>query len=46
MGKNFQELRVKMSAGAREAGDAEYRRLVEEMSLHQLRKAHFGTLQN
>ena len=28
-----------MSAGAREAGDAEYRRLVEEMSPHQLRKA-------
>ena len=39
MAKNFQELRGKMSAGAREASDTEYRRLVEEMSLHQLRKA-------
>ena len=28
-----------MSAGAREAGDAEYRRLVEEMPPYQLRKA-------
>ena len=39
MAKNFRELRGKMSAGAREASDAEYRRLVEEMPLHQLRKA-------
>ena len=39
MAKNFRELRGKMSAGAREASDAEYRRLVEEMSLNQLRKA-------
>ena len=37
--RNYQELRGKMSAGAREAGDAEYRRLVEEISAHQLRKA-------
>ena len=39
MAKKFQELRGKMSAGAREVSDAEHRRLVEEMSLHQLRKA-------
>ena len=39
MAKNFQELRAKMSTGARAASDTEHRRLVEEMSLHQLRKA-------
>ena len=39
MAKNFQELRGKMSSTAREASDAEYGRLVEEMSLLQLRKA-------
>jgi DNA-binding transcriptional regulator YiaG len=39
MAKNFQELRAKMSPAAREAGAAEHRRLIEEMSLHQLRKA-------
>ena len=39
MARNFQELHGKMSAGAREASDAEYLRLVEEMSLLQLRKA-------
>ena len=39
MAKNFKELRGKMSTKARAAGDAEYERLVEEMSLQQLRKA-------
>jgi DNA-binding transcriptional regulator YiaG len=39
MAKNYRELRARMSAGARAASDAEHRRLVEEMSLHQLRKA-------
>ena len=39
MARNFQELRAKMSPAAREAGAAEHRRLIEEMSLHQLRKA-------
>ena len=39
MAKNYQELRAKMSAEARAVSDSEYQRLVEEMSLHQLRKA-------
>ena len=39
MAKNFRELRAKMSPAARAAGDAELRRLVDEMSLLQLRKA-------
>jgi predicted XRE-type DNA-binding protein len=39
MAKNFQELRARMSAGARAVSTAEHRRLVEEMSLYQLRKA-------
>ncbi len=39
MAKNFQELRARMSAGARAVSAAEHRRLVEEMSLRQLRKA-------
>ena len=39
MARNFQELRAKMSPAAREAGAAEHRRLIEEMSLHQLRMA-------
>lgn len=39
MAKKFEELRSKMSAAAKVASDAEYRQLVEEMSLHQLRKA-------
>ena len=39
MAKNFRELRGRMSGGARAASDAEHRRLVEEMSLHQLRRA-------
>ena len=39
MAKNFQELRSKMSPAARLASEDEHRRLVEEMSLHQLRKA-------
>jgi len=39
MAKNFKELRAGMSAQARAASAAEHRRLVDEMSLHQLRKA-------
>jgi len=39
MAKSFQELRNKMSDKARAASVAEHRRLVEEMSLYQLRKA-------
>ncbi len=39
MAKNFQRLRAGMSAAARASSSAEHRRLVEEMSLHQLRKA-------
>lgn len=39
MAKNFSQLRNGMSAQARAASAAERRRLVEEMSLHQLRKA-------
>jgi DNA-binding transcriptional regulator YiaG len=39
MAKNFRELRTKMSSRAKAASDAEHRRLIEEMSLHQLRKA-------
>jgi DNA-binding transcriptional regulator YiaG len=39
MAKNFKELRAGMSAQARAASAAERLRLVDEMSLHQLRKA-------
>lgn len=39
MAKNYQELRAKMSPQALAGSDTEYQRLVEEMSLHQLRKA-------
>lgn len=39
MAKNFSQLRNGMSAKAREVSAAEHCRLVEEMSLHQLRKA-------
>jgi DNA-binding transcriptional regulator YiaG len=39
MAKNFQELRAGMSAEAKAVSAAEHSRLVEEMSLHQLRKA-------
>ena len=39
MAKNFKELRAGMSAAAKAASAAEHRRLVEEMSLLQLRKA-------
>jgi DNA-binding transcriptional regulator YiaG len=39
MAKNYRELRAGMCAGAMAASAAEHRRLVEEMSLHQLRKA-------
>ena len=39
MAKKFQELRASMSPAARAASEAEHRRLIEEMSLHQLRKA-------
>lgn len=39
MAKNFQQLRAELSTRAKAASDDEHRRLVEEMSLHQLRKA-------
>ena len=39
MAKNFEQLRTKMSPKARESSAVERRRLVEEMSLLQLRKA-------
>ena len=39
MARNFKELQAKMSAAARAASEEEYRRSVDEMSLHQLRKA-------
>lgn len=39
MAKRFQELRAGMSPAARVASEAEHRRLLQEMSLHQLRKA-------
>ena len=39
MAKSFKELRNGMSAAAKAASAAEHRRLVEEMSLLQLRKA-------
>jgi predicted XRE-type DNA-binding protein len=39
MAKNFKELRARMSAAANAASTVEHRRLVEEMSLLQLRKA-------
>ena len=39
MAKNFRELRAGMSAGAKAVSAAEHSRLVEEMSLYQLRKA-------
>jgi transcriptional regulator with XRE-family HTH domain len=37
--KNFKELRARISDGAKAVSAAEHRRLIEEMSLHQLRKA-------
>ena len=39
MAKNFSQLRNGMSAQARLVSTEEHRRLVEEMSLHQLRRA-------
>lgn len=39
MAKNFKELRAGMSDRASAVSAAEHSRLVEEMSLHQLRKA-------
>jgi len=39
MARNFEELRARMSAKAKTASAAEHRRLVDEMSLYQLRKA-------
>jgi len=39
MAKNFRELRAKMSREAQAASAAERRRLLDEMSLHQLRRA-------
>jgi transcriptional regulator with XRE-family HTH domain len=39
MAKKFSELRDKMSSAARAASDKEFRRLIEEMPLRQLRAA-------
>jgi len=39
MARNFRELRDGMSAEAKAASVAEHSRLVDEMSLHQLRRA-------
>ena len=39
MAKNFLDLRAKMSPAAKAASEIEHRRLMEEMSLHELRKA-------
>jgi len=39
MARKFTELRNKMSAAARAAGEKEFRRLIEEMPLRQLRAA-------
>jgi transcriptional regulator with XRE-family HTH domain len=39
MPRNFRELQDKMSTASRTASAAEYQRLVEEMSLYELRKA-------
>lgn len=39
MARKFKELQERMSAVSRAASDAEYQRLVEEMSLFELRKA-------
>jgi DNA-binding transcriptional regulator YiaG len=39
MAKNFKELRARISAATKAASAVEHRRLVEEMSLLQLRKA-------
>jgi DNA-binding transcriptional regulator YiaG len=39
MAKNFRELRVKMSPEAKAASAAERRRLLDELSLYQLRRA-------
>lgn len=38
MARNFKDLRAGMSAAAKATGAVEHRRLVEEMSLLQLRK--------
>ena len=43
MAKNFRELRSRMSDGARATSEVERRRLEEEMSLYQLRKARERT---
>ena len=40
MAKNFRELRAGMSAGAKAVSAAEHSRLVEEMSLYQLRSLY------
>jgi transcriptional regulator with XRE-family HTH domain len=39
MARKYKELQEKMSAAACSASAAEYRQLIEEMSLHELRKA-------
>jgi transcriptional regulator with XRE-family HTH domain len=39
MARNFRELQARMSAEAKAASEAERRRLMDEMSLYELRKA-------
>jgi len=39
MARNFRELRARMSADAKASSEAEHRSLLDEMSLHELRKA-------
>lgn len=39
MARKFKELQDRMPAASRAASDAEYHRLIDEMSLHELRKA-------
>jgi DNA-binding XRE family transcriptional regulator len=43
--RKFSELRVKMSAAARESSDREFRRMIEEMPLNKLRNARNLTQQ-
>lgn len=46
MGRKFSELRNKMSPSARAASEKEFRRLIEEMPLRQLRAARALTQEN
>ena len=39
MARKFKELQDRMTSASRAASEAEYQRLIEEMSLHELRKA-------